>query len=300
VPADIIVEIPGHDSIGPHLIGVMVRRVGSVFFDKPDGNQWNRSSECKMSRHDKAKMTWGISILSLLTTGTNCSSPVESAPEPKGSPSQVAANDALAASVKAEAALLARADALAVLKGSYEGAPKGEMGRGKRWHSAYLAGKVANKESLQMLEEIALVHETIVPAEVNVTGAQNAGAKNHAGCGSRTDFSVRAQAAVGIVGMLESGMKEAEDSVSRVLRDAEKEVARIAALELFIRGLLKEEHKRNLADRDIPTNFRRYTELEAEKLRTIPAVTLARRNSKKPKSILPPIMPEGFVRGGLQ
>jgi hypothetical protein len=55
----------------------------------------------------------------------------------------------------------------------------------------------------------------------------------------------------------------------QVLQSAEVEVARMAALELFSRGRLGDEHRAVLVPRGIPTNFRRCTDEEDAQLRHV-------------------------------
>ena len=71
----------------------------------------------------------------------------------------------------AEAAFLARADAVTALKAEYAGAPEGAIGRGARSEAVYLAGKISNNEAAQFLEEVALTEELILPEEAPAHGS---------------------------------------------------------------------------------------------------------------------------------
>jgi hypothetical protein len=127
----------------------------------------------------------------------------------------------------------------------YESAPRSPWGRTRRQYAVYLAAQLRTPEAVQMLERVALSSDSEFSAG-----------------GDTTERPSRIGAAFGLAHCLVDGVQQADVSMMQVLRSAEVEVARMAALELFARGRLGDEHRAVLATRGIPSNFRRYTQEE--------------------------------------
>lgn len=104
---------------------------------------------------------------------------------------------------------------------------------------------------------------------------------------------VRYSAAVGLVRHLLDGVDGADEATRQVFNLAEPEIAKLAALELFSKGQLSNEHKEILRKRGIAANFRRIEGSELDALRTVKATPAVQRaNGKNRRRLLTTVPPE--------
>jgi hypothetical protein len=80
---------------------------------------------------------------------------------------------------------------------------------------------------------------------------------------------MRYTAAVGLVRHHVNRVDGAGAAVERMLKDADTEIARLVAVELFSEGNLTDSWRQHLSGRGIATNFRKLDEVELNALRTV-------------------------------
>lgn len=157
---------------------------------------------------------------------------------------------------------------------------------GARWKLVYLATQAQTPDAVPFLESVALA-EVSSPRDSG-GGQHDSGQHDSGGNG----HDARLRAAVGLAHSMIAKVAGAEASVENVLRNADTDVARMAALELFSSGQLSSKHSSLLEARGVYTKFRRLTDAELRELRTVSAAELAPRetqaNSRKKQHGEPP------------
>lgn len=148
----------------------------------------------------------------------------------------------------ASTAFFARPDAMAILRTAYAQQPRTAVAT--RWRLVHLAGNQIGRENLAFLSQVAR-------AEHDPQGdgpAASGSAQQH---GSERTRDLTALSAVrSIAHGYAAGAEGYEQALLAVLHDAEPELARMAAIELFTLGQLGEEQRSVLQARGIATSFR--------------------------------------------
>lgn len=136
------------------------------------------------------------------------------------------------------------------LTSSFDALPDNALG--SKWSLLYLASKTPVPESVSLLERVALSAPRFVhPSK---------------GEGGDVTYTNRLTSAIGVVQLYLAGQPDAAPSMTRLLKDAEPELARMMALELFSANRLTKDEQQLLLSRGVDARFRKATEAEFEAL----------------------------------
>jgi hypothetical protein len=149
---------------------------------------------------------------------------------------------------------LSSANPAATLISAYRQLPESALGA--RWKAVQVAGEVRSPEAVAFLGEVALA-----PAE-----SADSGSGHDTG---DLSFRLRYTASMGIVQNLVHAVTSAEGATERVLRQGDRQIAQLLALELFSEGRLSDGWRGILDARGISTKFERVDGAKLDELRNL-------------------------------